>query len=213
MFKDAATTYPIANPAIRHKLSQLREKSTQPKQFRELVHELSNIMVYEASKLLTAEEYDIVTPLGEAKGYRIKEKIAVAPILRSGVGMVSGAIDLFPNAAVYHIGMYRDKRSLQPIEYYSKLPNTVDVDVVYVLDPMIATGGTAIATISLLKEWGAPRVEVVAIIASKFAMDKLRESHPDVVVHVCGIDNEINEDGYIVPGLGDAGDRQFSTPH
>jgi len=191
----------------------LRDKNTNPKQFRELIRELSNLVIFQASKSLTLVNYSVQTPLMTCNGFQIKEKIALVPILRAGLGMVEGALQLFPEAEVYHIGMYRDKKSLQPVEYYSKLPNNVKVDVVYVLEPMIATGGTASATIALLKEWGAPRVEMISFLASELAIEKLIKEHPDVKIHVCAIDPKLNDHGYILPGLGDAGDRQFSTPH
>jgi len=208
-----SSRYPLQNAIILHKLSQLRNKETRPKDFRELVGELAYMLLAESGKTLQVEEYSMETPLCTTKGIRIKDRIAFIPILRSGLGMVDSALRLFPDAQVYHIGMYRDKKSLQPVEYYNKLPNRVAVDVVYVLDPMIATGGTLIATINVLKQWGAPKIEVIAILASEESMKKMSEAHPDVRVTCAAVDSELNVRGYLLPGLGDAGDRQFQTPH
>lgn len=213
----ASINFYSAHPVVGTKLTTLRSKETNPKEFRNTIKELSSILIYEASRDLTLETYNINTPLAENQsiGKKIKQKIALVPILRAGLGMVDGALDLFPEASVYHIGMYRDKRSLQPVEYYNKLPNfdNGEADICFVLDPMLATGGTAIATINLLKSWGAAKIKLVGLVASKEGISALQESHPDVEVHVCSIDDVLDNRGYIVPGLGDAGDRQFNTPH
>jgi uracil phosphoribosyltransferase len=202
------------HPAIATKLSQLRAQSTSPKEFRALVKDLSTLLCYEALRNVNVEQISIDTPLAPAQtGFRIKDNIAFVPILRAGLGMVDGALELFPEASVYHIGMYRDKRSLQPVEYYNKLPSENSVDLCVVLDPMLATGGTAIATIELLKAWGAKKIKLVGLVAAKDGVASLLEAHPDVEIHVCAVDEVLDSRGYIVPGLGDAGDRQFSTPH
>jgi len=200
-----------SHPVVLHKLSILRNKDLSPKTVRDLIRELSYSVILDASKDLTLEEYDMETPLVKAKGYRLKESIALVPILRAGLGMVDSVLDIFPNASVYHIGMYRDQRSLLPVEYYNKLPNDREFDICFVLDPMLATGGTARATIGILKEWGAKRIRVIGILASQAAVSHLRSVYPDVSIHVCAIDKELDKNGYIIPGLGDAGDRQFAT--
>eukprot|EP01102_Stenamoeba_stenopodia_P005157 TRINITY_DN15667_c0_g1_i1.p1 TRINITY_DN15667_c0_g1~~TRINITY_DN15667_c0_g1_i1.p1 ORF type:complete len:212 (+),score=57.97 TRINITY_DN15667_c0_g1_i1:318-953(+) len=201
------------HPLIAHKLAQLRSKSTNPKDFRGLVKELSSLLFYEAARDLQLEEYTIQTPLAEVKANRVKETLALVPILRAGLGMVDGALEMFPEASVFHVGMYRDKRSLQPVEYYNKLPGENTTDICFVLDPMLATGGTAIATITLLKSWGAKKIKLVGLVASQEGVNSLKEVHPEVEIHLCAIDSVLDSRGYIVPGLGDAGDRQFSTPH
>jgi len=205
-------SFPSTNPVIKHKISQLRDKNTNHKQFRELVSELSYIMTLEASRDLSLEEYELETPThSSAKGYRVKEKIGLVPILRAGLGMVDSALELHPEAIVYHIGMYRDKRSLQPVEYYNKLPENPQVDLCFVLDPIMATGGTVNATLNVLKAWGSPRIKVVSIMATNQALEQLKLQHPDVPFHVAVIDDQMNKNGIIIPGLGDAGDRQFAT--
>jgi uracil phosphoribosyltransferase len=205
----------LENAVIKHKLSLLRSKDTPSYLFRDLIDELTTFVLSDAAKDLTLEQFELFTPTNTtpAVGYRLKEKVAIVPILRAGLGMVHSALRMFNEAEVYHIGMYRDKRSLQPVEYYNKLPNEVGVDIVYVVDPMIATGGTMIATINVLKSWGAAKICVVALVVSQAALTKISEAHPDIKVFACVVDDELDSKGYIVPGLGDAGDRQFNTHH
>jgi len=199
------------NPVIAHKVSQLRDVRSDSRQFRDLISDLSFLLVYEASSSLHLEEYDVTTPITLCKGLRIQERIGLVPILRAGLGMVDSALRVHPEAKVYHIGIYRDKRSLLPVEYYNKLPNDPSVDICYILDPMVATGGTALATINILKSWGAKKIILVGILVSSYAAKKVAEEHPDVEFVIGTIDEELNDHGYIVPGLGDAGDRQFGT--
>jgi len=205
-------SFPSSNPIIKHKISELRDKNTKHKQFRELIRELGYILTLEASHDLTLEEYQLETAThSPATGYRIKQKIGLIPILRAGLGMVESALEIHPEAVVYHVGMYRDKRSLQPVEYYNKLPDDPSVDLCFVLEPMMATGGTVNATLNVLKAWGAPKIKVVSIMATTTALQQLRVSHPDVIFHVGVIDDQLSNSGIIIPGLGDAGDRQFGT--
>ena len=149
--------------------------------------------------------------MGIARGHTLKEKIGLIPILRAGLGMVEGVWEMLPQAEVWHIGLYRDERTLRPVEYYNKLPVSPTVDVCLILDPMLATGGSAVATVNILKKWGASRIKFVGIIAAPEGVEALSSAHPDVPIHVAAIDDHLNEIGYIVPGLGDAGDRQFGT--
>lgn len=199
------------HPLILHKLSLLRDANTKPKKFRELVRELAILLAYEATADLALEPVDIVTPMGEARGHTLKEKIGLVPILRAGLGMVEGIWEMMPGAEVWHIGLYRDERTLRPVEYYNKLPVDPTVQVCLILDPMLATGGSAVATTNILKKWGAQRIKFVGLIAAPEGIKALTEAHPDVDIHVAAVDDHLNEIGYIVPGLGDAGDRQFGT--
>jgi len=199
------------HPIIRQKISILRDKDTSHRLFREQISDLSYIMCLNAAAEFPVEEYALKTPLAPSTGYRIKPRVGLVPILRAGLGMVDSALRLFPDAEVYHIGIYRDRHSLQPVEYYNKLPENSSVDVCFILEPVIATGGTAIATINVLKSWGAAKIKVINILAVQSAIDKLKASHPDVDVYSCAIDKELSAKGIIIPGLGDAGDRQFAT--
>jgi uracil phosphoribosyltransferase len=208
------------HPLIRHKLTLLRDVGTEPKKFRELVRELALLLAYEATCDLAIEPHTVMTPLAAAEGYQLKEKIGLVPILRAGLGMVDGIWELMPGAEVWHIGLYRDHKTLQPVQYYNKLPVTPTVQVCLVLDPMLATGGSAVATVSILKQWGAKRCKFVGIIAAPEGIRALAEAHPDVDIHLAAIDERLTPppskpedppEAYIVPGLGDAGDRQFGT--
>jgi uracil phosphoribosyltransferase len=199
------------HPLVRHKLSLLRQTTTEPKKFRELVRELAILLAVEATADLALEDAAVTTPLAEMAGSRVAERVGLVPVLRAGLGMVEGVWELIPGAEVWHIGLYRDEATLRPVEYYNKLPVQPTVDVCLVLDPMLATGGSAVATIDILKRWGARRVKYVGIIAAPEGVKRLRDAHPDVAVHVAAVDSHLNEHGYIVPGLGDAGDRQFGT--
>lgn len=209
-----------AHPLIRHKLALLRNADTDPKKFRELVREISMLLGYEATRDLAVGEERVKTPLGEAIGAKLAEQIGLVPILRAGLGMVDGIWELMPGAEVWHIGLYRDHKTLRPVQYYNKLPVTPTVQVCLVLDPMLATGGSAVATVDILKAWGAKRIKFVGIIAAPEGLRALTSAHPDVDVHVAAVDDHLTPspcrpgdppEGYIVPGLGDAGDRQFGT--
>ncbi len=173
--------------------------------------EIATLLLYEATMDLPLAPQVVRTPLAEYHGHRLAERVGLVPVLRAGIGMVEAALALIPEAQVWHIGLFRDERTLRPIEYYNKLPSSATVQVCLVLDPMLATGGSAAATIDILKKWGAQRVKYVGIIAAPEGAAALAKAHPDVPIHVAAIDDHLNENGYIVPGLGDAGDRQFGT--
>lgn len=208
------------HPLIQHKLALLRNVATEPKKFRELVHEISILLAYEATLDLALEPIQVPTPLGQATGMRLKEKVGLIPILRAGLGMVEGIWQMMPTAEVWHIGLYRDHQTLQPVSYYNKLPVSPTVDLCLILDPMLATGGSAVAAADILKRWGARRCKFLGIIAAPEGVQLLQEAHPDVDIHVAAVDERLTPEprlpgdpprGYIVPGLGDAGDRQFGT--
>ncbi len=200
-----------SHPLVKHKLTRIRDKNTKPKKFRELVRELGALLTYEATMDLETTTVSIETPLTTTRGEDLKDKIGLVPILRSGLGMVEGVWELMPSAEVWHIGLYRDERTLKPVAYYNRLPIAPTVSVCLILDPMLATGGSAVATVDILKNWGVARIKFVGIIASPEGITRLHGAHPDVPIHLAAIDDHLNEHGYIVPGLGDAGDRQFGT--
>jgi uracil phosphoribosyltransferase len=199
------------HPLIQHKLSILRNEETEPKKFRELIRELSILLAYEATADLGLRPLDVATPMGTAHCRELTETIGLVPILRAGLGMVEGIWEMMPGAEVWHIGLFRDERTLRPVQYYNKLPVAPTVQVCLILDPMLATGGTAVATVDMLKKWGAQRIKYVGIIGAPEGIRRLYETHPDVPIHLAAVDERLNEIGYIVPGLGDAGDRQFGT--
>jgi len=199
------------HPLLREKITRLRDETTEPRHFRALVGEIATLLLYEATADLLVEETTVQTPLASARGARLAEPVGLVPVLRAGIGMVEAALELMPDAQVWHIGLFRDERTLKPIEYYNKLPSSATVSVCLVLDPMLATGGSATATIDILKKWGAKRIKYVGIIAAPEGALALSTAHPDVPIHVAALDDRLNEKGYIVPGLGDAGDRQFGT--
>lgn len=203
--------YVSKHPLVRHKLTLLRDKSTNSTQFRQLVRELSMLLCYEATQDLDLVETPVETPMGTAQGAEVRDTIGLVPILRAGLGMVDGIWEMLPSAEVWHIGLYRDERTLRPVQYYNKLPVEPTVQVTFILDPMLATGGSATATTDLLKKWGATRIKFVGLIASPEGIKAMREAHPDVPIHLAAIDESLNDVGFIVPGLGDAGDRQFGT--
>jgi len=203
--------FPSKHPLVAHKLSILRESKTDPQKFRELVREISALLTYEATSDLLTTQRKIETPLAACEGSELMANIGLVPILRAGLGMVEGVWELMPSAEVWHIGLYRDERTLQPVEYYNKLPIEPTVSVTLILDPMLATGGSAVATIDILKRWGVSRIKFVGIIASPEGITNLHELHPEVPIHLASIDDGLNDIGYILPGLGDAGDRQFGT--
>ena len=199
------------HPLVAHKLSRLREKTTEPKKFRELVREIAALLTYEATADLVIAPRRIETPLATVQGAELKEKIGLVPILRAGLGMVEGVWELMPVAEVWHIGLYRDEQTLKPVEYYNKLPVEPTVSVCLILDPMLATGGSAVATADVLKRWGVKKIKFVGLIGAPEGIKHMQERHPDVPIHLAAIDDHLNERGYIIPGLGDAGDRQFGT--
>lgn len=203
--------YPSNHPMVAHKLSLLRDRNTEPKKFRELVREIAALLAYEATTDLALSPWQVQTPLALTEGKQLKEKLGLVPILRAGLGMVEGIWELMPSAEVWHIGLYRDEKTLKPVEYYNKLPIEPRVSVCLVLDPMLATGGSATATIDILKRWGVKRIKFVGILGAPEGITLLQQHHPEVPIHLAGIDERLNERGYILPGLGDAGDRQFGT--
>ena len=199
------------HPLVAHKLTKLRDRNTEPKKFRELIREIAGLLAFEATEDLVITSKKVETPLGVADGFELQEKIGLIPILRSGLGMVEGFWELMPSAEVWHIGLYRDEKTLQPVQYYNKLPVSPSVAVCLILDPMLATGGSATATIGILKKWGVKRIKFVGIIGAPEGIDEVHKHHPAVPIHLAAVDSHLNEIGYIVPGLGDAGDRQFGT--
>jgi uracil phosphoribosyltransferase len=199
------------HPLVQHKLTILRDMKTEPKKFREIVREMALLLMFDATADLALAETQVTTPMGNARGYRLSEKIGLVPILRAGLGMVEGVWEMMPSAEVWHIGLYRDERTLRPVQYYNKLPVEPTVQVCIILDPMLATGGSATATVDVLKRWGAKRIKFVGLIAAPEGVERLVHEHPDVPIYVAAIDERLNDIGYIVPGLGDAGDRQFGT--
>jgi len=202
----------INHPLIQHKITLIRSKETKLKEFRELVDELSNLMAYEVTRSIELEEIEIETPICKTKSKIISGKnIAVVAILRAGLGMVDGILKLIPSAKVGHIGMYRDPKTLKPCEYYAKLPEDISERKIIVVDPMLATGGTAAACIDYLKEVGAKEIKFVCLISAPEGIRKVQEAHPDIKIYTAAIDKKLNSHGYIVPGLGDAGDRLYGT--
>jgi uracil phosphoribosyltransferase len=189
----------------------MRDEGTPTHRFREAVRKAAVLLFYEAARDLGTETVKVTTPLIETQGKRVSEKIGLVPILRAGLGMADGILQALPKAEVWHLGLYRDEKTLEAISYYNKLHGAEPVDVAFVLDPMIATGGTATQTIETLKNWGVKRIKLVGILASQKGLDVIEEQYPDTQVYVCAVDPILNEHGYIVPGLGDAGDRQFGT--
>ncbi len=200
------------HPLIQHKTTIMRKKETSNKEFRESVEEITMLMCYEALRDLPLTDIEIETPMGKTTKKTIQgKKLAVVPILRAGLGMVSGILNLVPHAKVGHIGMYRDEETLQPHEYYCKLPPDIDERLIVVVDPMLATGGSAIDAITQIKSYGGKHIKFLCLIAAPEGIKALSEKHPDVEIYCANVDDGLNEIGYIVPGLGDAGDRIFGT--
>ena len=206
---------PIAHvsthPLVAHHVCTLRNPATKPSEFRRVVRQLTRLVAVEATASLPTRDVRVPTPLVEAAGRRLVDRIAIVPILRAGLGMADGLLELMPDAEVWHVGLYRDEATLQPKEYYNKLPTRLDATVAIVVDPMLATGGSAVRTCEILKAAGIPRVVFVALIASPEGVESLSKGIPGVAIHVATLDEGLNDAGYIVPGLGDAGDRQFGT--
>jgi uracil phosphoribosyltransferase len=203
--------YESQHPLVKHKLTLLRDGNTEPKKFRELVRELAMLLCYEATTDLGTKTVTVSSPMGDTSGQQLTEKIGLVPILRAGLGMVNGIWEMVPGAEVWHIGLYRDEKTLKPVSYYNKLPTVPTVQVCLVVDPMLATGGSAVATVQILKDWGAEHIKFLGILAAPEGIEALRSAHPDVPIYVAQIDSRLNDIGFIVPGLGDAGDRQFGT--
>ncbi|MBI2264316.1 MAG: uracil phosphoribosyltransferase [Armatimonadetes bacterium] len=202
----------VDHPLVQHKLSILRDKRTGPKEFRELIEELSSLIAYEATRNLSLEMTDVETPLEVAHCRQISgKKLGLIPILRAGLGMIGGILRLVPAAKVGHLGMYRDPKTLQPVDYYYKIPEDLPERDIFLLDPMLATGGSAVASVKFLRDRGARTITFMGIIASREGIRALQEAAPDVDIYTAAIDEELNDHGYIVPGLGDAGDRLFGT--
>lgn len=204
--------YVIDHPLIQHKLTMIRDKNTGPKDFRELVDEVSLLMAYEVTRDMPLEEVEVETPICTTKGYTISgKKVGVVPILRAGLGMVSGILRLIPTAKVGHIGLYRDPETLQPVEYYCKLPADSEERSLIVIDPMLATGGSAAAAIQFIKDRGCASIKLMCLLAAPEGIAVMQKAHPDVDIFTAAIDEHLNDHGYIIPGLGDAGDRLFGT--
>ena len=201
------------HPAILHKLGILRDTRTEPKKFREVVRELSWLLGYEALADVDVKPLRIQTPIEVTDAHELAVRIGLVPILRAGLGMVDAMLELMPTAEVWHLGLFRDERTLRPVEYYNKLPDSATVDLCLILDPMLATGGSATAAIEVLKRWGAARIKLINLIAAPEGVQAVTSAHPDVEIHCAALDRQLNEKGYIMPGLGDAGDRQFGTGH
>lgn len=201
----------VAHPVVASKLAQLRDAATGTSAFRVLVEELGDLLVYEASRELPLRPTPVRTPLAATTGQTIAPRVGLAPVLRAGISMLQGALRLFPEAQVWHLGVYRDEHRLMPVEYYNRLPARATVDVCFVLDPMLATGGSAVATVDILRRWGVPDVRFVGVIGAPEGVRAFFAAHPDVPVTLAAVDERLDERGYIVPGLGDAGDRQFGT--
>jgi len=201
------------HPLVQHKLTSLRDKTTDTKLFRELVEELSSLMAYEITRDLPSEERRVETPLGVTATGRCVQgsSLGIVPILRAGLGMVGGILKVAPMAPIGHIGLYRDPATLQPVEYYCKMPSDLDKRTLIVVDPMLATGGSAAAAVGFLKQRGALKIKFNSILAAPEGIERLQKTHPDVEIYTAGIDERLNDHGYIMPGLGDAGDRLFGT--
>jgi uracil phosphoribosyltransferase len=206
-----SNVFPSNHPLVAHKLTRLRDRNTDPRKFRELVREIAVLLTYETTADLLLKPKSVETPLSPVVGAELKERVGLVPILRAGLGMVEGVWELMPSAEVWHIGLYRDERTLKPVEYYNKLPVEPTVSVCLVLDPMLATGGSSVATVNVLKRWGVNRIKFMGIIGAPEGIAFLQANHPEVPIHLAAIDERLNERGYILPGLGDAGDRQFGT--
>jgi uracil phosphoribosyltransferase len=207
----APTLHVSQHPAVLHKLAILRDERTEPKKFREVVRELSWLLGYEALADVGVRPLEIRTPMEPMIAHQLGVRIGLVPILRAGLGMVDAMLELLPTAQVWHLGLFRDERTLRPVEYYNKLPDSATVDLCLILDPMLATGGSATAAIEVLKKWGAVRIKLVNLIAAPEGVAAVTSAHPDVEIHCAALDRSLNDRGYIQPGLGDAGDRQFGT--
>lgn len=212
MSSGQARVHVIDHPLVQHKLTMLRDEQTGSKDFRELMEELSMLMAYEVTRDMPTETVDVTTPVGVTQGTVISgKKVAIVPILRAGLGMVPGIVRLIPAAKVGHIGVYRDPNTLEPVEYYCKLPTDVSERDVIIVDPMLATGGSAVAAIDFIKQRGAVSIKFMAVVAAPEGIERVHDEHPEIPIYVAAVDERLNDQAYIVPGLGDAGDRLFGT--
>jgi uracil phosphoribosyltransferase len=202
---------PVKHPLVQYHVTRLRDQSTPPPEFRNSVRCLAELMAYEATKDLPVAKTRVRTPLEEADGVVLRGRVGLVPILRAGLSMVDPVLDLLPAAEVWHLGLYRDEATARPVRYYDKLPEKRPVDVALILDPMLATGGSVTAALASLREWGVPHVKVLSLIASREGVDAVARQFPEAQIYVCQIDPELNDQKFIVPGLGDAGDRIFNT--
>ena len=205
------TVHVSQHPLVAHKLTRIRDAGTDPKKFRELIREISALLTYEATEDLKVAAVRVATPLEVTDGTNLAETVGLVPILRAGLGMVEGVWELMPSAEVWHIGIYRDEETFRPVEYYNKLPVEPTVALCLVLDPMLATGGSAVATVEILKRWGVGRIKFVGLIGAPEGISNMEQQHPDVSIYLAAVDDHLNDRAFIVPGLGDAGDRQFGT--
>jgi uracil phosphoribosyltransferase len=205
------TVHVSTHPLVLHKLTMLRDATTPPTVFRQLVRELSAFLLYEATRNMAVTPSTVRSPLAVYQGSRMTQKIGLFPILRAGLGMVDPILELLPMARVWHLGLYRDHETLEPVTYYNKMSMQPDLEVAFLLDPMLATGGSAVAAVDILKRWGARRIKFLGLIAAPEGVHALGAAHPDVPIHLAAVDSHLDEHSYIVPGLGDAGDRQFGT--
>ena len=202
----------LDHPLIQHKLTQIRQKDTSTTQFRQMINEIGGLMVYEITRDLPLEQIEIETPVAKTKANVIAgKKMVVVPILRAGLGMVDCILQMIPSARIGHIGIFRDEETLQPVEYFAKFPEELDQRDIFIVDPMLATGGSAIAAINSIKQRGAKNIKLVCLVGAPEGVKAINEAHPDVTVYLASLDEKLNEKGYIVPGLGDAGDRIFGT--
>lgn len=199
------------HPLVLHRLGQLRDRTTPPPPFRQLVRELAQMLFFEAAQDLALQRTSVMTPLAECPAQKLEESIGLVPILRAGLGMAEAILELMPDAQVWHLGLYRDHTTHRPITYYNKLTEKSELDVCYMLDPMLATGGSAVAAIDILKKWGLKKIKFLGLLAAPEGVETLHTAHPDVEIYLAGLDRHLDENCYIVPGLGDAGDRQFGT--
>ena len=200
----------LDHPLIQHKLTQIRQKETSTTQFRQIINEIGGLMVYEITRDLPLEQIEIETPVAKTKANVIAgKKMVVVPILRAGLGMVDGILQMIPSARIGHIGIFRDEETLQPVEYFAKFPDELDQRDIFIVDPMLATGGSAIAAINSIKQRGAKNIKLVCLVGAPEGVKAINDAHPDVTVYLASLDEKLNEKGYIVPGLGDAGDRIF----
>lgn len=207
-----STVHVISHPLVQHKLTMIRDLVTGPKDFRDLLEEISVLMAYEVTRDMPLEEVEVESPMGKTRGQTIAgKKVGVVPILRAGLGMVNGVLRLIPTAKVGHIGLYRDPETLKPVEYYCKLPVDAEERQIILLDPMLATGGSAAAAITYLKRRGVPSIKLMCLVAAPEGIELVQQEHPDVEIFTAAIDKKLNSHGYIIPGLGDAGDRLFGT--
>ena len=201
----------IQHPLVQQKLTYLRDKNTSSREFRQLLSEITELMLFEITADLPTTTMEIETPLEKTSSTILATQVVLVPVLRAGLGMLEGALELIPNAKVGHLGLYRDEKTLEPVEYYAKFPSTLKEAIVILLDPMLATGGSSSAALSILKKKGARQIKCLSLVSAPEGLKKMYEDHPDVLIYTASVDRQLNDRGYIVPGLGDAGDRLFGT--